>query len=251
MKSTRNKILIRWFGNALFCLGLILFVPLGALSQGEMPVTPENAAAAKEKTTEKLPAQAKHDSLKAFLQTDSQVGFQQPNIQDPAMQNLPPIDKATQLEVATAASQLVIAKYKREIWSYQYEQKIYEWQYKTSIAVFYMVFVLVLCGMYFSWLQFRHSIQDVDKVIKKRTGSGIKHVETTKTAIVPADSSKEIATTGGDEPQPSVQHEETETFNIEASATGFKLSTSIFGIAILAFSLIFFYLYLHYIYPIR
>ena len=216
-----------------------------ANAQGEMPDNPKESKLA---PSDKLPAKPKHDALKAFAETDSDLGSQKPSMNGTGELGIAPTDAATRIELNMESNQLVMSKFKREIWSYQYEQKLYEWQFISSKIVFGMVILLVVCGMYFSWLQFRHIMQDDDPKEKKR----VSKVTTSAThPSAPPEGATSAEGASGETPPDSGEKEVSETYNIEASATGFKISTSMFGVAILAFSLIFFYLYLQFIYPIR
>ncbi len=221
-----------------------------ANAQGEMPDNAKKSKQeeAKQATSEKLPAKLKYDALKAFAETDSDLGSQKPSMNGPGELGIAPTDAATRIELNMESNQLVMSKFKREIWSYQYEQKLYEWQFISSKIVFGMVILLVVCGMYFSWLQFRHIIQDDDPKEKKRVSkvtTSATHPSAPQVGAIPAEGAS------GETSPDSSEKQVSETYNIEASATGFKISTSMFGVAILAFSLIFFYLYLQFIYPIR
>ena len=234
---------------SLLLIACILFLTIlpcvVANAQGEMPDSPKDG---KQAQSEKLPAKPKHDALKAFAETDSDLGSQKPGMNDLGEIGTAPMDAATRTELSKESNQLVMTKFKREIWSYQYEQKLYEWQFISSKIVFGMVIVLVICGMYFSWLQFRHIMQDDDPKVKKRVSkvtTSASHPSAAPERAAPAEAAP------GETPHDSDEKQVSETYNIEASATGFKISTSMFGVAILAFSLIFFYLYLQFIYPIR
>ncbi len=96
------------------------------------------------------------------------------------------------------------------IWSFQQSRKIYEWQHKSSIAIFSLVILLVLAGVYFATLQFHYAMAT-------KVGSGAKRPETTE---------------------------------IDASLKGFKVKSSVLGVIVLAISMAFLYLYLVHVYPI-
>ncbi len=91
-----------------------------------------------------------------------------------------------------------------------HRKRVFEWQLFSSKLIFFTVLLLVIIGIYFSWLQFRTGI-DKDKE---------KHSES-----------------------------ETRT-ELEISTSGFKVKSPILGVIILLISLAFFYLYLAHVYPI-
>jgi hypothetical protein len=112
-------------------------------------------------------------------------------------------------EGAAAMRKALTAYYEYRVGGYQHRQRVFAWQLLSSRIIFVMVILLVLVGIYFSWMQFRSAL---------RGGSAF-----------------------GERP-----HDTT----FEASTTGFKLSSPVLGVIILALSLAFFYLYLLYVYPI-
>ena len=174
-----------------------------ASAQGEMPDNPKKSKQeeAKQATSEKLPAKPKYDALKAFAETDSDLGSQRPSMNDPGELGIAPTDAATRIELNMESNQLVMSKFKREIWSYQYEQKLYEWQFISSKIVFGMVILLVVCGMYFSWLQFRHIMQDDDPKEKKRvskvTTSATHPVHVGRKSVTGRNSSANVGSSSG------------------------------------------------------
>lgn len=94
--------------------------------------------------------------------------------------------------------------YLYRIFGYQHREKVFRWQLFSSKVIFVVVLLLVLIGIFFSYIQFKKSFQ---------TGE---HLQT----------------------------------DLEASAQGIKLSSPVLGVVILVISLLFFYLYLVYVYPI-
>jgi hypothetical protein len=116
-----------------------------------------------------------------------------------------------------------------EQWKMEFERRIYEWQFVTSKLVFCLVIGMVLAGLYFSWMHFRATL-------RPSTVHG-KVVASVKPRLPPADPDAE----------PNVPAAEVTQFE----AYGFKISTPVFGVVILALSLGFFYLYLQTVYPIK
>lgn len=127
------------------------------------------------------------------------------------------------VHVTQAYHQALIASYVQDQWSYEFRQRIYEWQFLSSRIVFCVVILIVLIGLYFSWLQFKVFL----------IAAGAK--QPAKVAIQ-AEDPQEV-------PAPIHQVEITPT-------GGLRISTPVMGIVILAISLGFFYLYLSVVYPI-
>jgi hypothetical protein len=97
---------------------------------------------------------------------------------------------------------------------FEFRSKVFKWQHKASIAIFLLVVLLVLAGMYFAAVQFHVAL-----AASKRSGK--------------ADAQPGMAT------------------QIELSAKGIVVNSSVLGVIITALSLAFFYLYLVYVYPIQ
>jgi hypothetical protein len=101
---------------------------------------------------------------------------------------------------------------------YAYRSRVFEWQLLSSRVIFVVVLVLVGAGIYFAAVQFRSAM---------RASARPAGLET-----VPAASGVTLAT------------------QLEVSAKGIVVNSSVMGLIILALSLAFFYLYLVYVYPI-
>jgi predicted PurR-regulated permease PerM len=118
------------------------------------------------------------------------------------------------------------ASYKAEIERYNLQLKIYEfyktnlehlnrsykWQFYSSILIFIIVLIIVFFGLYFAWKQFENSTLKKHNKDKK--------------------------------------NKEKELTHLKFSLKGFKISSSVLGVIILGMSIIFFYLYLVFVYPI-
>jgi hypothetical protein len=94
---------------------------------------------------------------------------------------------------------------------YEHRLEVFAWQSMSTIIIFFVVLLLVLCGIGFAAIQFRAGLRG-------RGGEG-----------------------------PTAQ-EETE---ISLSLSEVKVRSPVLGVVILAISLAFFYLYLVHVYPIR
>ena len=125
------------------------------------------------------------------------------------------IGKETQREAPLAAIVTPESQYEKSFYDHMNEtlihrKRVFEWQLFSSKLIFFTVLLLVIIGIYFSWLQFCTGI-----------GKG-----------------KEK------------QSESEPRTELEISASGFKVKSPILGVIILLISLAFFYLYLAHVYPI-
>lgn len=102
---------------------------------------------------------------------------------------------------------------------YAYRSRVFEWQLISSKAIFVVVLVLVMCGIYFAWVQFRAAMIAMHR----------------KAAVEAA---------AKDAPNPLATQ-------FEVSSKGIVINSSVLGVIILGLSLAFFYLYLVYVYPIQ
>lgn len=101
---------------------------------------------------------------------------------------------------------------------YAYRSRVFEWQLFSSRVIFAVVLVLVGAGIYFAAVQFRGAMR-----VAARPGAA--------------------------EPSPPAPGAGLVT-QLEVSAKGIVVNSSVMGVIVLALSLAFFYLYLVYVYPI-
>jgi uncharacterized membrane protein len=114
------------------------------------------------------------------------------------------------------------AYYNYRLNGYQYRARVFEWQLISSRIIFLIVVLLVFAGIYFAAVQFHVALQTARK--QRETGPA-----------TPADASNPLSL----------------ATQLEISAKGVVLNSSILGVIILVLSLAFFYLYLVYVYPIN
>lgn len=110
----------------------------------------------------------------------------------------------------------------------------YAWQHRTSRWIFFIVVLVVLIGITFSAAHFYNAMRRENRLLalQEKKQERKKQPETGKE---------------GDDKQP-----ETDTAtSIEVSSSGIKISSSLVGIIVLFFSLLFFFLYLKFVYPIN
>jgi len=116
---------------------------------------------------------------------------------------------------AKACNESVVEKYRYLIAAYRHRRESFDWNLKASRVMFVMVILLVVAGMLFATVQFR--IAMLRMLGPKADGNGKTGIET----------------------------------DLEISAKGVKVSSSVLGIIILLISMSFFYLYALYVYPIH
>lgn len=110
------------------------------------------------------------------------------------------------------------ADYAYHVFSRMHTQRTFTFQYWTGEVIFWVVLMIVFAGLVFSAIQFYVGIRHP---LESRAADGT--VSKTDDASVS---------------------------EFEASLQGIKLKSSVLGLLILAMSMVFFYLYLKYVYPI-
>ena len=102
---------------------------------------------------------------------------------------------------------------------FEHRKRVFAWQLVSSKIIFFVVIFLVLVGVYFSWVQFHKKINNGKVGTPPSIASDVKKSEDVTT--------------------------------ISASAKEIKVSSPVLGVIILVISLLFFYLYLVYVFPIE
>lgn len=111
-----------------------------------------------------------------------------------------------------------------------HRKRAFEWNLVSSMVTFWVVIMLVFTGIIFAGIQFYIALK-----------------ENSRRKPIPSD---EIQTGTTAAPAPVVNYNALAT-ELEASAKGIKVSSPVLGVIILVISLLFFYLYLAYVYPIQ
>ncbi len=114
------------------------------------------------------------------------------------------------LSQSDSALKQAISEY--NLFGLEHRKHSLQWNLTSSIIIFWSVIVLVFCGILFAGLQFYSSLYSA------------------KSKLV--DASQSLAT------------------NLEANMQGIKVSSPVLGVIILMISMLFFYLYLKFVYPI-
>ena len=92
-------------------------------------------------------------------------------------------------------------------WALRHAKRAFLWSHISSILIFFIVLIVIGCGLYFSYLQFSLALRRPQQI-------------------------------------------ENSTTNMKIGKDGIEISSSIIGLLILMISVVFFYLYLRYVYPI-
>jgi hypothetical protein len=117
------------------------------------------------------------------------------------------------------------------MWTRDFIQVSWQWHFVSTIFLFAIVLIIVLFGLFITYLQFHRDYmaegQSVEKIDSKKVDFNTSSV------------------TEGAEVSPP------KTNRLKISREGLELSSQIIGLFVLAFSLIFFYVYVKDIYPIH
>ncbi len=111
------------------------------------------------------------------------------------------------------------AKYAYQAFSFAHAQRTFEFQYRSGRIIFWVILLIVFAGLAFSAVQFYVGLHHP---LESRAKADGKEAAPTEECIS----------------------------EFEATLQGIKLKSSVLGLIILAMSMVFFYLYLKYVYPI-
>jgi hypothetical protein len=122
-------------------------------------------------------------------------------------------------ETRTKQQQALRARYDYQTFSFAHAQRTFDFQYRSGRVIFWVVLLIVFAGLAFSAVQFYVGLHHPLESRAQADG-------------------KEPASNDGC------------VSEFEATLQGIKLKSSVLGLLILAMSMVFFYLYLKYVYPI-
>ena len=128
-------------------------------------------------------------------------------------------------EVNKKTKNLEEEQYKHAIWALKYQEKIYEYQHISSIVLLFVSLIVLICGLYFSYMQF-----------KDRTDH-----------IYPNKATKNLSENIDSN---NIKKNDESKTSLKIGMAGIEISSSIIGLLILCVSLAFFYLYIANIYPV-
>jgi hypothetical protein len=121
-------------------------------------------------------------------------------------------------------AKMLQAREEYTVFAWKNRQDAFAWQSVSTKVIFVVVIIVVLAGLYLSWMQFNFAQNAPLKV-------------TTPSTEGPA-----IAATSTN-PGSDVN-------TIEVNTSGVKITSSVIGLVILTLSIVFFFLYLKFVYPI-
>jgi hypothetical protein len=148
-----------------------------------------------------------------------------------------------ELEKQLEAAQLAELKY--DVYRFRHAERVYDAQHTYTQVIFIVVLAIVGMGMWFSWLQFRD-----DRRYQVRGPKATKATTATVaiTSAGEAEKAKEKEIERQNENPPPVV---AAVSQVSIGPQGVTVSSPVLGVIILGLSLGFFYLYLHYVYPIQ
>ena len=111
------------------------------------------------------------------------------------------------------------------VYAWKNRRDAFAWQSISTKMIFLIVIFVVLAGLYLSWMQFRAAHKMPMKITAPSAGT------------LPS------AGTPGDQL-------DAKTTSIELNTGGLKITSSVIGLVILTLSIVFFFLYLKFVYPI-
>ncbi len=117
-----------------------------------------------------------------------------------------------------------------------HREGVFRWQLLSSEITFIVVVSLVFAGVFFSWLQFKAELPS-----RRPPGRGETRIEERTTS----------ESGGGDNQEQEVVVRTQSVHQLKAGTGGIEVSSPVLGVIILSLSLLFFYLYLKFVYPIH
>lgn len=191
------------------------------------------AFASQSSQPEQEPAQDPSAAIRKIdASLDNALKNVRPPTGEPGRPILPEGVSLNDLDPATKAGYLesLHEYFQYRISGYQHRKKVFMWQLYSSMVIFVVVVALVFTAIYFSWLQFRQSLEP-----RRARGT--------------ASADRYAAETAEGADPPAAR--EPEVTQVEASLHGIRVSSPVLGVVILVISLLFFYLYLVHVYPIQ
>ncbi|WP_147450088.1 DUF4158 domain-containing protein [Corallococcus carmarthensis] len=157
---------------------------------------------------------------------------------------VPPLpDAATTDEGTKAEYQKALRSYYEYRQSgYQHRKAVFAWQLLSSKIIFAVVVLLVLIGVYFSWIQltgrtYRHPSASKLQKLGTQQGKPANNTQSVETPTAEDSALKAPPDSGA--------------MKFKAALDGIEVSSPVLGVVILVISIVFFYLYLVVVYPIH
>jgi hypothetical protein len=212
-----SRVMMQWFRSvSLFLLVLVAVATIATSFAGSQ----EPAAGTVER---RVPPEAQN--IEKIIQ---EAVVESKQLTQPVVPDMPRLEKLDQT-TRDKYGEALRAYYDYRISGYRHRQALFAWQLWASRLIFWLVVILVSCGVFFSGVQFFRT------PVRPRSRRGRVSRKT-----------KETKTEGEDD----VAFDESEVIELGASMEGVKVKSPVLGVVILTISFAFFYLYLLYVYPI-
>lgn len=127
---------------------------------------------------------------------------------------------------------------------YAFRSRVFEWQLLSTRVIFVIVVLLVLSGIYFAAMQFHVALATARRQLPRKEAP---RKEAPRKDSRPG----EIVGSSDSADSPAAEAGMSLATQLEISAKGVIVNSSVLGVVILTLSLAFFYLYLVYVYPIN
>lgn len=134
-----------------------------------------------------------------------------------------------------------ISDYKYHMYANDHAIKVYNLHHSLSRYIFFLVVIIVLMGLIFSGVQFFITLKSIPKKIDYSGNLPIQGALTTK---------EKKKTDETDAKDQTPKEEESSKTTVKFGKDGIEISSSILGVIILAMSFAFFYMYIHFVYPV-
>lgn len=103
------------------------------------------------------------EELNEFIAEEEQSAAEAPELPSQGdLQMLAAMDSSTAAVYIDALREL----YRYQLTGFQHRTRVFRWQFYSSIVIFCIVHLLVLAGLYFSWLQFRKGWEGLDSRVE-------------------------------------------------------------------------------------
>jgi hypothetical protein len=155
--------------------------------------------------------------------------------------------------------------YKHQSWALEHRKAIYEWQFWSGIVVFVVALGIVAAGMAMAWMQFYVYYKQI--MFQQAMRQALTSIQQTGAAAavgvvgVASNQANAGSPSAGESERQSDREKEgiaasaelTQQLSqsLEISLTSVKITTPIIGVIILTLSLGFFYMFLHFVFPIQ
>jgi hypothetical protein len=131
--------------------------------------------------------------------------------------------------------------YRHEAGVFKQQEKVYDFQLLSSKVILLIVILLVLSGIVFAGLQFWYALIKAPLIDSNPP----------QPVVSPPGTPTDQVGAGIVPPTPKRNVGDTFTSDLEVSMTGFKVKSSILGLLLVLISMVFFFLYIRYVYPIE